>query len=219
MPSCCCDPGHVAAGHFSDKIAARDLDAYRREGPGITTRLLLDGLRRAGAVSGSLLDVGAGIGALTFELLEAGVARATAVDPSPAYVSAAWQEAARRRCVQDVRFVERDFLAVARDIPPATIVTLDRVICCYPDYAGLLRESLKHAEGFLALSYPRDTWYVRAWNVIDNAKRRFKGSPFRTFIHTTASMEAVIAEGGLTRLSRRSTWTWCIDVYGREARR
>jgi 2-polyprenyl-3-methyl-5-hydroxy-6-metoxy-1,4-benzoquinol methylase len=50
----------------------------------------------AGAADGTLLDVGAGIGGLTFELLERGVERATAIDASSAYLAAAAQEATRR---------------------------------------------------------------------------------------------------------------------------
>jgi 16S rRNA G966 N2-methylase RsmD len=49
----------------------------------------------AGAVEGTLLDVGSGVGGLSFELLERGVERAIAVDPSAAYLAAAAQGATR----------------------------------------------------------------------------------------------------------------------------
>jgi len=57
---------------------------YRRKGPPVTTRLLRDGLRAAGPLTGTLLDIGSGIGALTLQLLEIGVKRAVAVDASEA---------------------------------------------------------------------------------------------------------------------------------------
>ena len=218
MPTTCCSFGNAAAAHFSQAIAARDLDDYRRNGPGETTRLLVEGLTAAGAVHGSLLDVGTGVGALMFELLDAGFTRATAIDLSPAYVQSASQEAARRGRSQVVRFVQDDVVAVARHLPPETVVTLDRVICCYPDYVRLLRESLRLAERAVGISYPRDRWYVRVLNLFDNAKRRMKGSPFRTFIHNTAAVESQIVEAGFTRISRQSTWTWRVDVYGRGTR-
>jgi hypothetical protein len=40
-------------------------------------------------------------------------------------------------------------------------VALDRVVCCYPSWERLLDAALGHAERCLALSYPRDAWYVR----------------------------------------------------------
>src|SRR5262245_57777917 len=75
---------------------------------------------------------GCGVGGLTFELLERGVERAVAVDASAAYLAAAAQEATRRDRLGAVEFRNGDFLDVASTLPPAAVVTMDRVICCYP---------------------------------------------------------------------------------------
>ena len=48
-------------------------------------------------VNGSLLDVGAGVGALTFELLKGGFDRAVIVEASAGYTAAATLKTARRR--------------------------------------------------------------------------------------------------------------------------
>jgi hypothetical protein len=71
------------------------------------------------------------------ELLELGVARAIAVEASVAYVKAASQEAVRRDRSGVLQFANRDFMNVAGQIPAATIVTLDRAICCYPAWEHL----------------------------------------------------------------------------------
>src|SRR5262245_2620193 len=85
VSACCSTYGNVAGAQFDEKIARRDLENYRKKGPGPTARLLRDMLVDAGAADGTLLDIGSGIGGLTFELLERGVQRATAVDASNAY--------------------------------------------------------------------------------------------------------------------------------------
>ncbi len=219
MACCCCGEGEYASaadGQFNVERAANDLNSYRTKGPGVTTRLLRDGLiAAAGPLHGSLLDIGAGIGALTFELLAHGVTQAIAVDASSAFVTAATQEAERRAVTKVMRFIRADFLEVARDLPPATIVTLDRVICCYPSYEQMLTEALRHAEHYIALSYPRDVWYVRTGNALTNAGRRLRRSPFRTFVHPVPEMERIIAEAGFTRAVRKQTATWCADVYAK----
>ena len=157
--NCCCGVFGVAAERqFTEHIATRDLESYRAKGAGPTTRLLRDGLLQAGSVDGALLDIGAGIGALTFELLDAGATRAIVVDASPAYIAAATREAARRRCLDAIQFVHDDFLAAAPQVPPVPFVTLDRVICCYPASVPLLEEALRHAERRFAFSYPRYVW-------------------------------------------------------------
>src|SRR5215813_83660 len=81
--ACCSTHGNVADAQFDEKIARRDLENYRKKGPGPTARLLRV---NAGAADGTLLDIGSRIGGLTFELLERGVQRATAVDASKAYL-------------------------------------------------------------------------------------------------------------------------------------
>lgn len=70
----------------------------------------------------------------TLELLEIGVKRAVAVDASEAYVAAARNEANRCGRAEAVDCRHGDFVTLASHFQPATVVTLDRVICCYPAY-------------------------------------------------------------------------------------
>jgi len=211
----CRDYSAAAQRQFTEQIAARDLENYRAKGPGPTTRLLRDGLIQAGHIDGTLLDIGAGVGALMFELLEAGVTRAIAVDASPAYIAAASREAVRRQCPDVIELVCGDFLDAASQISSVAFVTLDRVICCYPASAPLLEEALRHAERRFAFSYPRDVWYVRVWNAVLNGKRRLTGNPFRTYIHSAAHMAQIVTDAGFRLVSRRGTIAWSVDVYAR----
>jgi SAM-dependent methyltransferase len=192
---------------------------YRAQGPGPSTRLLLAALSQAGAVHGRLLDIGSGIGALTFELLDRGVTSAMGVDLSPAHVATATDEAARRRQSGSTQFVQGDFLDLVGGLPSADIVTLDRVVCCYPDYGRLLAESLGRTHGCFAFSYPRDVWYVRASAWLENLGRRITRNAFRTFVHPASAMENVIRQSGFARVGSGGTRTWCADVYMRERER
>ena len=130
-----------------------------------TTRLLRDGLATAGLATGALLDVGGGLGVLTLDLLDLGMSRAVVVEASSAYLAAASEEAARRGRSTSIQFVHGDFLAVTNQLPRSTVVTLDRVVCCYPFFESLLEQALGHAERGFAFSYPRDRWYVRVARV------------------------------------------------------
>ena len=152
-------------------------------------------------------------GALTFELLERGLTDAVGVDLSSAHIAVAAAEAARRGRTDAVRFVQGDFVGSADQFPPADIVTLDRVVCCYPEYERLLDESARHAVRCFALSYPRDIWYVRAWVGLQNCARQLRRNPFRTFVHSASAVEHVIRRAGFELVSRRCTRTWCADVY------
>lgn len=202
----------AAERHFTAEKVAKEVERYRRKGAGPTTRLLRDGLAKSGLIQGTLLDIGGGVGALTFELLERGMAAAVVVEASSAYLDAAAAEAKRRRQISSVRFLHGDFVGIADSVSAASVVTLDRVVCCYPDYEPLLKQSLERADRAFALSYPRDRWYVRAAMGLENALRSRK-SAFSTFVHPAARMREVIENRGFELVSRATTLVWSADVY------
>jgi SAM-dependent methyltransferase len=217
MACSCCDFGDAAERQFTRDRAAKELRRYRRKGMGTTTRLLRDGLTGAGLTDGVLLDIGAGIGALTFELLEGGISQATVVEASSAYLAAASDEAARRDRSADIEFVRSDFLDIAGELPSANVVTLDRVICCYPFYERLLTEALRHADRGFAFSYPKDRWYVRAGVRLENAMRG-RRTAFRTFVHPEARMRQLIEGADFALVSHAQTLMWSVDVFIRRPR-
>jgi magnesium-protoporphyrin O-methyltransferase len=217
MPSSCCSGfERDATQHFNVEKVAEELEQYRKNGPGVTTRLLADGIAQSGALSGTLLDVGAGFGGLTLALLERGASSAVEVDASAAYIAAARSEADRQGRAGTIRFVHGDFVAAATEIDAARIVTLDRVVCCYPRFEPLVEAALARAERCLALSYPRDVWYVRAAMTLENGQRWLKRKPFRAFVHPVVAMEDLIARAGFRLSNRAETWMWSADVYIRE---
>lgn len=109
-----------------------------------------------------------------------------------------------------------DFVRAGTQLAPAGVVTLDRVVCCYPSCQQLLDAALDRAEQCLALSYPRDVWYVRAAMQLENGGRWLARNAFRTFVHSAAAIEATIGRGGFRLVSRHQTWMWSADVYVRE---
>jgi len=127
--SCCSTFSMAMQRQFSPRVAARDLARYRRKGPNATTRMLCQLITTSSLTNSTMLDIGAGIGALPFELLSTGFRHATAVDASPAYVAAGQQEA-ERRGLGNIEWLEGDFVDWAPRLTPADVVTLVRVVCC-----------------------------------------------------------------------------------------
>jgi len=213
MGCSCCAFGNTADQHFDAKKVAKELAQYRRKGPGPTTRGLRDGLLSAGLREGTLLDIGGGLGILSLELLDAGFSRAVVVDASSAYLAAASEEAIRRGRSAAAKFVHGDFLAVASQLEPSSVVTLDRVLCCYPLYEPLLKQALQLARTGFAMAYPRDRWFVRLGVWLENALRRRSGNTFRTFVHPPPEMMHIVERAGFRLASRRLTLAWSSDVF------
>jgi SAM-dependent methyltransferase len=212
----CCSPRYAEAERqFGPAIASRDLNRYHRKGPDAASRMFLQAVSAQVSGGDSVLDIGAGVGVLDFELLADQVQSATLVDASPAYLDAARREAESRGLGDRVQCFVGDFTSLGPDIASADVVTMHRVVCCYPDQASLLSTAASHARRVLAFSYPRDRWYVRAWMAFENVRRRLFGNPFRTFLHRPRSMEAVVIEAGFRPVQRSRTLVWAVDVYQR----
>ena len=94
-------------------------------------------------------------------------------------------------------------------------MTLDRVVCCYPDAEALLRGAAERARRLLAFTYPLDRWYVRILFALENFWLRATGKRFRAFVHSPQRMGEVLEAAGLVRASRRETLTWVLDLYRR----
>ena len=206
---------------FGQAAAKKKLRQFRRGGPDKTTRLLIDALRAElddiGGQSLTLLDVGAGVGAIHHELLNGRVARAVHLDASTAHLDVAREETERRGHGARVEFVHGDFVDLSDAIPAVDVVTLDRVICCYHDMDRLVRLSAEKASRLYGAVYPRDVRWMRVGVAAFNLVQRLKRSPFRVYVHSPAAIDAVLRATGLTRRAARSTPGWEVVVYLRTA--
>lgn len=191
MSRCCSPFSEAATDQFGAGVARRDVASYRRRGPDAPTRLLRDSVLAADTGRLSVLDIGGGIGALSLELIAAGVQHATLVDASASYLSAAREEATRTDRTRQLDIVAGDFVELGGKLPPAEIVAMNRVVCCYPD------------------------WYIRAVGECGNTIRAITGKTFRTFVHDERAMHALIEARGFRRQSRRDTFVWQIEVWTR----
>jgi 2-polyprenyl-3-methyl-5-hydroxy-6-metoxy-1,4-benzoquinol methylase len=200
---------------FDERRATKQLKHYRRRGPDKTTRMLLDALRAEGIRGASVLDVGAGIGVVHHELLADGARSAVHIDAARPHIRAATEEAARRGHAERVTFVDGDFVALADGILPADVVTLDRVICCYPDMERLVAASAAKAQRLYGAVFPRERSVVKAMAALGNFVWRLRGNPFRSYIHSTAAIDAAARRQGLTPRLVLDTFLWRVAVYAR----
>jgi len=211
----CCGAS-ACESQFDRKRAARELRDYRAYGrTNATTRAMIHLLRRAGVDGSTLLDIGAGIGAIQYDLLEAGAREVTAVDASSAYQQAARAEAELRGVSGRSHCQLGDFVTLPPQVAASDIVTLDRVVCCYSDMEPLVRLSAERCRRLYGLSYPRYRWPVRAVVSTENAFRRLFGNPFRSFVHSPTVMDGLLTDLGFTLHSRVRTFAWEIVVYAR----
>lgn len=200
---------------FSDRRAKRELRKYRRKGPDKSTRLLLDALLGPETAGSSLLDIGGGVGAIQHASARAGASAITAADASQAYVEVCRSEAERRGYVDRAGYHVGDFIEMAEGLPGADVVTLDKVVCCYPDMPGLIDASAGKAGRLYGLVFPRRRWPVRAVIALINVFEALTRSTFRVFVHHPDEIDATVRAAGFEHTHEAKTFVWQVMVYSR----
>ncbi|WP_309066559.1 methyltransferase domain-containing protein [Microbacterium sp.] len=212
MNDCCAS--HTPGGYdreFGDRFARRLARGYRRRGLTETALHIVDFASHAGLEGTSVLEIGGGIGDIQLELVKRGASKATNLELSTGYESEA------RRLLDEAGLGERVErllgvdLAVSPDaVEPADLVVLNRVVCCYPDYARLLSAAASRARHAVVFSFPPRNWFTRAGTAAVNLWCRLRRSEYRGFVHSPDAMVAVLERHGFAPRYRHTGRFWSV---------
>jgi len=210
MPCNCCE---ITNNIFDEKSAKADIKGYHKRGPAKQTKLILDAVRSLNLKDVALLDIGGGVGTIHHELLKDVAREATHVDASSAYLKEAKDESEKQGNSERVKFIHADFTDVAAKLPQADIVTLDRVVCCYPNFRLLLKNASEKSRKAIAMTYPREMWYVRIMMGFINFMQKLRKDPFRVFIHPIQEIDGLLSSQGFKRISENKSFVWEMALY------
>ncbi len=207
----CCNPNGLNE-MFGGSYVAAERRAFERRGLRERQKRILGAVGDANGKTA--LDIGGGFGALSLTLLERGAAQASLVEVSRDYLEAARSLAGARGVTEKMNLLQGDFVTV--ETPPADIVLLDRVVCCYPDAAALLSKAARHSEGLLVLTYPKPRPLLKPFRSLLNTGMKLLGRAYRFYLHDEASiLEAAMSSGHERVLHRSLGLVWQLLVLER----
>ena len=186
--NCCSPSGYESI--FGAKTAQRDARRDRRKGLADTAAWLRDSLIAGGVGGTSVLEVGSGIGALQMELVGAGAGTATNLELVDSYEAAVHDLIAERGLEGQISRRIGDVVAEPALVPGADVVIMHRVICCYPDAERLVAEGCEHAYDRIAITIPRERWWLRLGFGAMNTFWRLRRVDFRSYVHPVATIIA-----------------------------
>ena len=184
--NCCTPTGYRTI--FGAKTVERDVRRYRRKGVTGSAHWLLHALTGDGVNEASVLEVGGGIGSLQLELLNAGADHAANVEIIDSYETTACSLITEHGLEGRVERYIADFAQHADRTPAVDIVIMHRVVCCYPDPDALMTAACAHAHDRLAITIPRDAWWVKLGFSTMNAWFRLRRIAFRAYVHPPKQM-------------------------------
>ena len=201
---------------FDTAKANEDLQAYYDHGIKNNSRQLYNMISTLPLEGIDALDVGGGVGAITFELFKLGVRSATMVDISVQYVQLFLEEAKQQGLYNSAQGIQGDFLQCANQISPHDLLVMDKVVCCYNNYDSLVSRAGEKARRWIAYSLPADVWWVRWGHWFEQIWNRVKGDHFKTYVHPTAKIEAILLSKGFRLLEKRRWREWEYALFERK---
>ena len=188
---------------------------YRRRGLEAVQRRLLEGLTAAGVAGASVLEIGCGTGELQRRVLAAGAVSAVGIDVAGGMIEWARDAAVQAGLEQRTTFLVGDAVERAAELPPAAVVVLDKVLCCYPEIDTLLQVSLERTQRLYAVVVPRPHWLVAAVWRVAIAMFKLLRSSFHPFYHDWHRTAAAISAAGFRRIFAAHTLAWEAWIFHR----
>ena len=197
---------------FDKKTAKKQYKKYLKNGPSKVTKRLIEQVGKTN-IGESLLDVGGGIGAIQWWFLNHGGKQTFGVDASSGYTTLAQEHAAKNNFKDRTCFLMGDFTTKAEELPSVNHITLDKVICCYPDFEAILNLACTKATNTVSLSYPMNGLIANTIRGFGVLYMKMTGNPFRPYIHPVESVRTIFMENGFGIAEKETSFPWHIETY------
>ena len=215
MSCCCLDPYALM---FDKEKADQDMKDYHETGIKKSSRPLFSLINDLPLKGKSLLDIGGGIGAISFELFKKDLKNSTHNDISKAYLSAFSNEVEKQELDNRVKVIPGDFSQMHEAFEMADIVSLDKVICCYPDFHTLVSRSVAKAGRWYVYNVPRNKWWVRLGMWLDMHWTKYKtGKSFKSYVHPIAEINELIRNAGFDKVGQAYEREWTAVLFEKKS--
>jgi SAM-dependent methyltransferase len=165
----------------------------------------------------TVLEIGCGPGDLVRELVRAGASSATGIDLAEQTLEQA-RGKNREEGLED-RIALRTGNGAKDTLEPHDLVVLDKVICCYPDWRGMIDNTSQAARSTYAFVIPRSDGFssllTKPFIKVGNVLLRLRKCGFRAFVHDYRKIDRHLAALGFQRTHYTPGPIWMTAVYAR----
>ena len=186
---------------FDKKTADKKYKSYLKKGASRVTAKIISQLKNQDIKGKSMIDIGGGVSALQWWFLENGGNRTIDIDASSGYLKQAKDHAKSKGWESSTNFLLGDCVDVYTQIEPADYITLDKVVCCYPNYKEIVESTCDKATQTVSLSYPMDGFIAMVIRKTGDILMSFRDNPFRPFIHSVKDIRTVFKQKGYSNIN------------------
>lgn len=198
---------------FDKKTADKKYKTYLKKGPSRVTAKIISQLKEHQVEGKSMVDIGGGIGALQWWFLENGGNSTIDIDASSGYLKQAKDHAKTKGWEANADFLLGDCIDLYPQIKDVDFITLDKVVCCYPNYKEILEATCDKATKTISLSFPMDGIVSEMIRNLGDVLMSFRDNPFRPFIHSVKDIRTVFEQKGYKRVAHNLAFPWHVETY------
>ncbi len=198
---------------FDEKKSNKKYRDYLKKGPPRITLEIINQIKSQKIQGKSLLDIGGGIGALQWWFLEMDGARTISIDASSSYLQQSQAHAKENNWDSKTQFIFGDYIEEHKRVNNPDYITLDKVVCCYPDFKEIIKISCTKANSCITLSYPMDDVISKIIFGMAILSTKLKRNLFRPYIHPVRKIRKTFEHCGYERISHKAVFPWHIETY------
>ncbi len=219
----CCSAHSDGKNKFFSGCAKRYAKKYRRKGLDKAQLFLFEGItqtiysKNKSLAQKTFLEIGSGAGGLLISLVQKGASHATGIEASQGMMESAQQLAKEVHVDDSIEFRFGDFEQMKDSVPRADVTILDKVLCCDSSPKTLIQYSAATAKEIYAVSFPRESFFARAFFHAGIFCAKFFKLNFVPFYHEPRDLQKWIEAQGFRSVYVRNTMLWQIFVFKRTA--
>ena len=190
---------------------------YKEKGLTASSQVLFDLVSSHGLSGKRVFEIGCGTGFFALQTLKQGAASCVGYDISTAAIEEANSYSKELGLTDKAKFEVADGAITQPQL--SDIVVMDKVLCCYPDWTGLLRNAANASNEFLGFVVPRDEGWMkplmRCGAAAINFVERIRKTGFKFYLHPLGSIDRRLIESGFEQTGKAKSRFWLIFAYTR----
>lgn len=199
--------------NFFSKEAEKFLKRFKKRGLEKSQKNLVHGLQESSIGGKSILEIGCGVGALHAELIKLGASAATGVDISEEMIRLAKVYMKEIGFEKKTNYHKGDFVEISANVNSADITILDKVICCYPEVANLVEQSIRKTRQVYAFTLPRNIWWVKYPVIAGIRFLKLFRPAFHPYFHEHEIVNNRLTGNGFNKIYQNHTFMWETYVF------
>ncbi|MHA2249730.1 MAG: class I SAM-dependent methyltransferase [Candidatus Kariarchaeaceae archaeon] len=199
-------------GKFFDSQGLTDIKPVSFDSLPKSARMHIESIQEVNPKSA--IDVGCGAGDILLGIASNGLEAVYGIDLSKESLILAEKRVEKFGNVERAQFFQENFASM--DPIEVDGVSFHRSLCCHPDLEGMLKQSLACNPQVIAITVPRNRFYVKGLFGIARGFFKIARKEFRPYVHSQRLIDEKLHAANYQKTQQKKGFFWEVSIYRRK---